>query len=218
MLGPIGSNLMAILKVLTPAEIDRYAEEVLNAEPIVTKIAAGGEDLPLSSNDEHYSSQQKSPLKEKESEEVEHEAEIIPIHDKIKIENLLPKEEELSPPKPNYEEIESNFVNEFEGKIKESNDLASVGIYSAKQIKAQKQQELDQINKNKESTTVFILNQREKLKRSKEKLAEQAAILLYRKNAAQEFVKIELSEQDIEDGVESKNSTACGVLIDKKHF
>lgn len=207
MLGPIGSNLMAILKVLTPAEIDRYSELELNAEPVVMQIAAGAENLSMSYSErdtnpeETYQDQLKHEIEEQKT------ADIIPINDSIKL------EEGIGPPEP--EEIYQKHDTKPRAP---DGGLESIGVFNSSKVRELAEHRKALKDKNKESTTVFILDQREKFKKVQAKLQEQVAIIEYRKNAAQEFIKIQLTEEDLKEGVEPRTSTSCGVLINKRHY
>jgi hypothetical protein len=112
------------------------------------------------------------------------------------------------------DEFQSNEV----GQSVESSGLESIGVLSKSQVSTLEAEKRKRENDKKESTTVFILNQREKLKGSQNKLAEQAAILQYRKNASQEFIKHEISEDELDDDFEPSTSDSCGILVNKKHY
>lgn len=214
MLGPIGSNLMQLLRVLTPSEIDRYSEDVVNNTKVeLLAIAAGAEDMSTTQHehDPRSADAYKKPPVAGIDEEEELKAKIIPINDKVKKE--LSDQEEQS---------QKDKADEFQpielGRFAESSGLESIGILSKSQVSAIETEKRKRENDKKESTTVFILNQREKLKGSQNKLAEQAAILQYRKNASQEFIKHEISEDELDDDFEPSTSDSCGILVNKKHY
>jgi hypothetical protein len=212
MLGPIGSNLMLILRVLTPSEIERYSDEQASGENPVA-LAAGAENLSTSQHQSgstltNGNKKQQNTLTE---EDDELKAKIIPINEKVKKE-LKEKEQQQEQTEKN------NFTSPPEPLSGESSGLESIGVLSRSQMAEIEAKKLKQENDKKESTTVFILNQREKLKSSQNKLAEQAAILQYRKNASQEFIKHEVSDEDFDEDNDSNASGSCGILVNKKHY
>jgi hypothetical protein len=198
MLGPMGSTIISILRVLTPSEIDRYTEDQVVPENAI-KIASGAEGFePDSSSSRSHQSFRNKDEEGKNLEskdyEVEHEAQIIPINASVKIES-----------KPDHIPDNAEPREELSG-------LAVVGIESKQALKDKENLRLEREDSKKESTSVFILNQRERLKRSQNKLVGQAAILEYQKSATQEMLN---SNDDDED---SKVSGASGILINKKHY
>lgn len=222
MLGPIGSNLMAILKVLTPSEIDAYSEK--NTLEAVLPIAVGGEAI----HQEQYGSnipqayKKASPQDDGKNEEddgdgEESKAKIIPINAKAKAEleslnNEIERDETVV--KNNQERQQVNLSTD-------KNSLDSIGILSASQMRQIKEQEELEKNKNKDSTTVFILNQRKALKQSQYRLVEQKAIKEYQKNAATEFIQRgERSEndEDLDDELMDDITSSRGILVNKRHY
>lgn len=217
MLGPIGANLMSILKVLSPSEIDLYSE--VNEEVIVQAMAVGAENLQY---DEHTSSlaeDYKRRLAKKDEDDSEQESEdsekakIIPINKKV--------EQELSENGEFFAQKQKLEIPE-EKKIIQSSDgnsLNAIGILSKNQ-----QQEIDYKrkeaeNSKKDSTSVFILDQREKLKQSRMKLVEQKAIMQYQKNSSAEmFSAKEVSEDELNEDQETWDSSSKGILINKRHY
>jgi hypothetical protein len=192
MLGPKGSTIISILKVLTPSEIDRYTEEQGFEESDI-KVASGAEGFELSSFSHLQTDEQTSAKSAEQSEEVEaqldefeNEAKIIPINSSIQLE---------------------------ESHLKASG-LEALGIESRHSVQERKSRDEEYENSKKESTTVFILNQREQLKESQNKLVSQAAILEYKKSATQEVYNKGDHGSD-----ENRVSTgSSGILINKKHY
>jgi hypothetical protein len=208
MLGPIGSNLMTILRVLTPNEIHRYSEEEIGEAGIeIQAMAAGAEDFSTSQH-ESGSRSTKSPNKQtlndvEEDEELK--AKIIPINEKVK--------KELSLEVERIEKLQAEKA--YSGK---SSGLESIGVLSSSQMNEIEAKRKRLEDDQKESTTVFILNQRAKLKSSQGKLAEQAAILQYRKNASQEIIRHDKSQDELDDDSEPRSMDSCGILVNKKHY
>ena len=214
MLGPMGSTIISILRVLTPSEIDRYTEEHSVVESVngqVGKIASGAEGFEPSdfSSSQKFSQAQKDNQQHNEVE-LEHEAKIIPINSSIEIEH-----KPLDIPVP-VKEIE---LEEADGKSTNNNSnilnaLESIGIEPKKTLRRKEERKRDQENAKKESTSIFILNEREKLKESQNKLAGQAAILEYKKSATQE-----ITNSNAKDNKKEKcSSSSSGILINKKHY
>ena len=188
MLGPLGSTLMSIMRVLTPSEIERYAHEVVSAEEAkVMSIAAGAEGYEMLSDShlEHGSGG--------------HKAKIIPINEAAEKELKELEEPDLEKPKKQAK--------------KSDNSLGSLGILSAGELNEQEAKKKKLNDSKKESTSIFILNQRERLKKSQNKLAGQAAILEYKKSASQEMIQSDNTHDD-----EEKVSGSSGILINKKHY
>ena len=71
MLGPIGAHIMSVLRVMTPSEIDRYANT--SEKRKVMAIAAGAEDLGLQDSNSRGTNSHSGSFKKMT------EAEIIPI-------------------------------------------------------------------------------------------------------------------------------------------
>lgn len=219
MLGPIGSNLMSILRVLTPSEIDRYSDDVLNsAEPEVHAVAAGAENLSMSYKEHDTAPREAYKQFLGAAEEDEQKAKIIPINEEAKKELSLLDD---SPDQSDQDDGENHAHNNFKTQQENSSGssgLESIGVLSKSQLQAIEEQKQKQENDKKESTTVFILNQREKLKKSQTKLTEQAAILQYKKSASHEIIRHEIGEDDLDEEAEASSMGSCGILINKKHY
>ena len=209
--GPLGSKIMSILRVLTPDEIDRYIEEVNTKSELALKVAVGAEDfeaMPLGIDDKALikKAAEKASLKTTNDERDQiSKAKIIPINKSV--------EDHL-----NKKRLESNKKKVGKKKAtqkKPKGGLESVGILSAEKLKEESKKRQDDEESEKESTSIFILNQKEILKSSQDKLAAQDGILLYRRSAAQETGSAN------SENTEDKNLQAfgsCGILINKKHY
>lgn len=204
MLGPMGSSIISILRVLTPGEIDRYTEDeslIEESSSNITAIASGGESFEFQKFD---SKGEKSNEKEsKNSQEDVHEAKIIPINSSVDLDDLAGSVEH-----------EIKEKKKEKNKKVSTNSLEAIGIESSQTIQQKERDKIEKENSEKESTSVFILNQREKLKNSQSRLVEQAAILEYKKSATQEVSSSTKSEK-------RKDTSICGttgILINKKHY
>lgn len=214
MLGPIGADLMSILKVLTPSEIDLYSET--EEEVVAQSMAVGAENINY---DEHapsagrdYKNKGQHESDNAEDDELE-KAKIIPINKKV--------EQELSENGEFFEEKQELKISK-EKKIlinSEKNSLNAIGILSKNQQKEIEDERRKKENSKKDSTSVFILNQRNKLKQSQMKLIEQKAIRQYQQNASAEILAVrEISENEIEEDQEIRDSSSKGILVNKRHY
>jgi len=211
MLGPIGSEIMKMFRLLSPDEIDKYIvredERVVNSS-----MAANGE--PMQFNDERPHLENQEP---KNKFPKDHQAKIIPINEEVGKKRVIDE---------NFEAV--NYIDENTNDSKEQqhsnkpqyqedsapNSLASIGVLSASTIKEIEAKRRAEENKSKDSATVFLLKEREKMRQSKKRLTKQIAINMYKTNAAQEFK--EDTDEDILD--ENYSNDLKGILVNKKHF
>lgn len=186
MLGLIGSNIMAVFRLLSPNEIDLY---VTSAEAGVARIegsrAAGGEDL-WDASDGHLHDQH-TP-EQGPNVNIEH-AEVIALDDFKK--------------KKNRDEP------------KQTSELEQIGVLSASRIKEIEKARFKEEQGNKDSTTLFLIKEREKLRVCKKMLNEQHGIKSYLESNSHEF------HERLDSSCE-ENSNDCpdgkGILINKKHY
>jgi len=199
MLGPMGSTIISILRVLTPGEIDRYTESVEAQETVDIKIAAGAEGFEPTSHRDQSKSPMPSSVPKDEPEVIsdDNQAKIIPINQEVREEF-----ERLGQDRPSLPRFEQS----------RNDNLEIIGIDSNHSRNEKNRLRIEEEDSKKESTTVFILNQREKLKRSQNKLAGQAAIIEYRKSSSQEIYKTD------EEDEEHSPSGSTGILINKKQY
>lgn len=194
MLGPIGSEIMSIFRLLSPHEIDKYiVEEKADSYKVgqTNAVAANGESINLSTDNTGTDlldddSSKKFPK--------DHEAKIIPLH--------------------------SDDDNEKEKKrlsseINKGDSLESIGVLSASKIKEIEKERLERERKKKDSATVFILKERERMRNAKRKMIEQIALKSYQENSSQEF--LEATEEELENDDLNVNDIK-GILLNKKHF
>lgn len=219
MLGPIGSNLMSILRVLTPSEIDMYSEE---EETIVQPMAVGAEQFSYEDSKTTLEEQYRHKLSEQSEEGAEQEdadpkkAKIIPINKKV--EQQISEDGEFFEPKT-PEKL--GIPNESRNLASPAdNSLNAIGILSKDQIAQIEEDKRKKENSKKDSTSVFILNQRENLKQSRMKMVEQKAIAQYKKNASAEiFLNKDVSvEDEIDEDSEMRESGSKGILVNKRHY
>jgi 3-oxoacyl-(acyl-carrier-protein) synthase len=197
MLGPLGSSIISILRVLTPSEIDRYTDSIYE-DGMVTKVAAGAEGFepfekppggfkPRIVTEEDESDESMFSEGSDEKSQDESKAKIIPISKMVKLEDLPIAIQHL--PESKDKSLNSD-------KKKSMNSLSDLGLKSAKEL-LEEQRLIQEIkNQSKDSTSVFILNEREKLRESKEKIASLMAIFEYRKSATQEIIVQDLGDDE----------------------
>jgi hypothetical protein len=219
MFGPIGSDIMSIFRLLSPAEIDKYIE-AKKVQKISGSMAASGESLSF---DEHGSHTGEDQLRSKLSEQAE-SAEVIPINKNIK----LPSEDQSSEAGQETEhEGKPEFQNEFtQHKLispevnstetsRPKSDLEKMGVLSASTLRLQELNRLEEELQGRDSTTAFLIKEREKMRKSKMRLVEQHAYKVYKKNANQELID---SSQELEEDEEEVSNSTKGILINKKHY
>lgn len=213
MLGPIGSDVMLIFRLLSPDEIDKYIVNDTSREVGETMaMASGGESLQYDDESPHLENSSKPSKFPKD-----HQAKIIPL-DEFK-EKSKKKTSEVASAYAVQEGAfaeSSELENKFQANapISGSTELESIGVLSSSTIKEIESDREKKENDNKDSATVFLLKEREKMRISKKRLIEQYAIKSYQTNAAQEFY--EETEEDLLD--EDGSSDLKGILLNKKHY
>ena len=202
MLGPIGSEIMRIFRLLSPDEIDKYIvreDEAVVASP--QKLAAGAE-YNLDNSPHPSPDQKKEALKEKDDN-------IVPFPH-MKSETSVEGQAINDDFKPNSE-IKKIEVDDSS---RENTALESAGILSASRIKEIEKKRLAEENNKKDSTTVFLIKERLKARKSKQLLTESYAITLYQKNANQEFGQ----EVEIDEEGNRVSDPMKGILLNKKQY
>lgn len=209
MLGPMGARIIDLLKIMTPNEIDKYVEK--KEETSELKLAAGAEEFDVTKsppkvfkNQDHSEDQNHN-----NEEDLQHEAKIIPLHKGVESEVESTQEDTIEA-SDHEEEEDSHYAGS-----KSEQELEKAGIFSANKIKALQKEKLKRYKAKQESTSNFILNQREKLKRTKLRLIEQDAIKNYSQNASVEKINNEI---DIDNPDEEKVYGNKGILVNKKHY
>ena len=205
MLGPIGSEIMGIFRLLSPHEIDRYIIDTKEESVGATmKMAANGEPLQYNDEKPHFESPKNDHFPK------EHSAKIIPLKTKQSQETHQTDEQAVAHLRSdrNDEEVEQIQVHQDSS----GSSLASVGILSSKAIKEQEQKRLKEENDKKDSTTVFLLKEREKARLSKRRLTEMYAMKSYQSTANQDFS----GEYEEDDDGNRVSDNMKGILLNKK--
>lgn len=216
MFGPIGSELMSIFRLLSPEEIDKYIVDNSRVGKMQGTLAAGGEGMNFDSKDSNLAEHQKEKFNK------EQKAKIIPIADyqdetPSKKGNTL--QVSVAQTKENLDPIPINKkmqqATTSQSSSASKTDLESIGVLSANTIKDIESKRIADENANKDSATVFLLKQRQKMRESKKKLIYQQAHKQYKTNAAQEFYAE--SDEDL-FSEESQSDSSKGILVNKKHY
>jgi hypothetical protein len=214
MLGPIGSDIMAIFRLLSPDEIDKYivrdeSEEIGESMP----MAANGGQMQFDDEEPHQQNQKPKKFPK------DHQAKVLPlnelstIHKNVKHAQAKTSNEQLSSKDAQY--IAQNSNKEINHRASEhSSDLASMGILSSSTIRQIENERRKKENDNKDSATVFLLKERQKMRESKKRMIEQQAIKSYQTNAAQEFY--DEPEDDLSE--DEGHNDLKGILLNKRHY
>ena len=211
-------DILAIFRLLSPEEIERYIGLEDKSESVPIKKAAGAENITVDNSTPKKEApsvralnDSQRPQKASQAFPRDNQAQIIPIHKDIKIDA---PSEDAEVTQKSYPEVKKE--SSLEGYIaeEEDNELAAVGILSANTIKKIEQDQIAKKNAQKDSATIFLLKEREKLKSSQKKLNSYVAFKSYQSSAAQEFY--EESDENILD--DEKKTELKGILLNKKQF
>jgi hypothetical protein len=214
MLGPIGSELMSIFRLLSPDEINKYIVDK-TVRKVAGTMAASGESMEFNTEDSNLGEFQKEKFNK------EQKAKIIPISDYQKDEEPKKKANKHSFTEEKLATVEQFPINKKLETTRQrqpsvgNSELESIGVLSGNTIKEIEAQRLAEENSKKDSTTVFLLKQRQVMRESKKKMIEQQAHRQYKTNAAQEFY-VQTEEDVLSDEVQSDVSK--GILVNKKHY
>lgn len=217
MLGPIGSNIMSIFRLLSPDEIDRYIESKEGVRKVEGTMVAGGEEFTSDEHQVDYSSQ--NSKKEEDKFPADHQAEIIPIGKKKNQDKEEPDQNQQNNPESNQDisqkakKVSSNIQSAV-GKSSGSG-LESIGVLSASTLREIEEERFKEEQKKQDSTTAFLIKERMKMRESKKRLIEQHALKQYQVNVAQEFYA---NDEEDYDEDEANDASAKGILINKKQF
>ena len=234
MLGPMGSHLMSILQVLTPAEIDLYTKKA-REKFVRAPMAAGAEELDISYSGGNYAERYPSSGSEEKDEGNTHQdapdtkdessqlAKIIPLHQNFETQTVSYESEELARDftqnlDQNINHDVSQADEDFSKNAKEKNELESIGVYSADTIRKKRIQESDEKRRSQPSASVFLINERKKMQSSQNKLREQTALKNYQKNAYVDTVKREIDLDDDLDREIDNSTGVAGILVNKRQF
>ncbi|MEX0797996.1 MAG: hypothetical protein WD025_01040 [Bacteriovoracaceae bacterium] len=206
MLGPMGAFVMSVLRVMTPAEIDRHTKD--SDRKRVQAAAAGAEGMDLSDAGSYpYDGQTKDS---KSSFRQMTDAEIIPIQ-QFQEKNKSKKDRDEG----ERESHATSHLSHDQTQKSKNSELERVGIYSSQKMNAIKEAENEKIKAGEESTTVFLLKQREKLKKTKSKMMSGSAIKTYAQAANAEMIE---PEYDIDDPDQELAQGSRGILVNKKRY
>lgn len=217
MLGPMGARIIDVLKIMTPSEIDRYMEKPQKEVAADIKKTAGGEDFDVTHSPPQSGRKLKKDQNQQDdqtNQEPEHQAKIIPLN-KESSEHLEAKENKEREEQNLQSEIEIEDEIEFHQNDKAQNELEKAGIMSAAKIEALKRKRLKELKKKQDSTTNFIIKEREKLKKTKGRLIEMEAIKNYNNNSNIDKLNDEI---DIDNPEEEQSIGSKGILVNKKHY
>lgn len=210
MLGPIGCDIMAIFRLLSPTEIDRYIE-VHKESKVSMPMAANGQALSFDQDEPHL--ENKGPKKKFNPK---NKAKIVNI-------NKYKKEREAEPTR---EESSSNRIraqnlappdNEESSPPRGNNALESIGVLSASTIKNIENERMKKEKQKEDSATVFLLKERQKLRDSKKKLIKQEAFKTYQTSSTQVYNSSSSTDEEGESEA-SDTTESRGILVNKRHY
>jgi hypothetical protein len=219
MLEPFGSQIMRILNVLTPSEIDRYTDTAYQQQ-LRSSVATGEEELSLENQSaqphlEDLARQDAGESTEEGAEEEEGKAKIIPLH--AEQADLAPESEEeveqvveVSAPTTTTTQMRP------QSQTAPKSELESIGVMSAQTIRELQEEEVRKKKAKRDSSSVFIMKEKKKLALSQNKLREQSAISNYQKLGSVELIKAIEEEEEGEE--ETKVGLSSGILIDKEQY
>lgn len=204
MSGSSETKLVSILNILTPSDIEVYLgfdEAVI--EDFVP-LAAGAEELSIAS---HEASKSRTANSRGESAS---EAKVIPLHKKEKDFNTSVEDEKISK-EESYKKIQDAYAED-----EKSVGLESIGVVSAKKLKAIYEQEEKEQRSKQSTASVFLISQREILKETVKKMSGQNALDNYKQSDAVNRISKNQDVESIEE-LDNTNSPSQGVLLNKKH-
>ncbi len=216
MAGVFGAHVLQALKLLTPMELDRLTDALTTSEK-VKKVSVVSEDgaVDVDAHDLDEQSEKQEGEQGESDDLSEFEAQVLPFRKKSQSgiaegstddeeEAILLKEEE----KPNEDPRDGAVPIPTHPGVAAESRLEKAGIYSHERMMLEKQEAEKKEKDKRPSTTVFILSEKEKTKRSQSKLQGQVARAVYATQAA-----VDVANADKED---MSKSTVQGVLLDKK--
>ena len=210
MLGPIGSDIMAIFRLLSPDEIDRYIE-VTKDSRVAMPMAANGEALSFDHDEPHLENQ-----RPKKKFNPKNKAKIISINKYKKAREPEPTSLDEEP-QTNQIRAQNHPAQEQEHHAPEGNsELESIGVLSASTIRDIEEDRLKEEKKKQDSSTVFLIKERQKMRDSKKKLIRQDAFKTYQTSSTQTYNSSSLEEEDESDASDTTESR--GILVNKRHY
>lgn len=218
MAGIIGSSIMSALRLLTPGEINRITgintkKKTNEAGQVITDeesslINAGGS----SNTDQAGNKSEDNVLLLKKDQSGEKKEPEDPYKSK-------PTSDQAPVPatvlnfSPINEEVTEDLAREglLKAQSKAQTNLEQAGVYSAEKIREEEEKKRRDEKKLEDSSTVFLLKEKNKVKESQKKLKVKEVLESYRNNS-----KMDIQRQtDDEDLSISDNQ---GILLNKKQF
>lgn len=213
MLGPMGAYVISALRVMTPSEIDRYAKS--SDKNTIRAVAAGAEDFDLSNSQSHP---QGSPPGGKDQSGFKplnpmSDAEIIPIDSLKRKEQRERKEGQREHSAQAGQEIKTS--HQPKTPPAGNSELESLGIFSADKVNAHNKAMEEAAKASDDSPSIFLLKQRERLKKTNTKIIGHTALKNYTQAA---HVEMAVAEPDMEDPDQELAHGSKGILVNKKHY
>ncbi|MFZ4712816.1 MAG: hypothetical protein ACOYL6_03835 [Bacteriovoracaceae bacterium] len=205
MLGAIGSNLMSLLRLLTPSEVSKLTDEAVDRIGI---NSSEGVSVGLELN--HGSKQQQDSFKDQT-----HEAKILPFNqvvDELPLQQgALEQQAVAAASKVSTKDKEEFLLRSLH--IKKKRKKVSGGENFSDNYAEEEEEAAELKAKSiveEVSSTIFLLQEKAKIRTSQLKLMKQEAVKSYRTQAA-----IDTAHEDKEDLTQSSSS---GILINKRQF
>lgn len=199
MLGPIGSNLMSFLRLLTPYEVERLTKKAAEKSEVHSKTDAGvdlstsldNSQIPYDGQSSAHKDQQETGAKIipfgqeqiQKSAEVQSSSGTDEVSDQQSLKILLKKK------------------NNKKAKLKKK--VVGLELF-------EEEDEEDVVKEPEITETEFIFSQKEKLKQSNLKMIGKEAINSYHKQAS--------IDTGYEDTTDLSQSSSTGILVNKRQF
>lgn len=215
MAGVFGAHVIQALKLLTPTELGRLTESLATSKKAkkVQEVSAEGKVSAIAAHGEHGHSEDMLrehvsnvvPIHNEEEEDVETRV----SHKKVVGGDIVETydDDEMEEEDNVYQLRDVPKQTSYQTKSKAESALAGMGIYSKSRIDSERA-ELERREHDKQpSTSVFILSEKEKIKKSQIRMKGQTAQQVYKKQ-----LSMDINNADDED---LGKSSVVGVLLDK---
>jgi hypothetical protein len=210
MLEPFGSEIMRILNVLTPSEIERYTDTAYH-QKLRGSVSVGEEEKSFDAKEKNAAislqANSQNNDEESDSEATEHEAKIIPLHEKF---DDFSKEENEACKPLHSPQLQMKATSQ----VKPQSDLESIGVLSGQTLKKLEEEKNLEVKKKRDSSSVFILKNKKKLEQAQHRLIGQTALKSYRELQSVELIEVEYDEET----QEQTTGKAKGVLVNKDQY
>lgn len=208
MIGPVSNSLMHLLRILTPYEINRLTQEVESKRKHDEELSLSTSiDLDIGKKElqTNISMQDMGLL---DLTKGQSQAKILPFDNpELKEEKKEQKEKQIQ--KQLRAEEENSFLDVL--KIHPKKSKAKIRKKIANSDYYYEDEELpSEAEEDQVSTSIFLLEQREKIRKSNSRLSGKEAVNVYKKQASVD-VKNE-SKDDLSE------SSATGILVNKRQF